>query len=458
VYPPLLQGPPTIRRLPQHVRAALAILLGFATIVTIGTVLLASPFASRSGQGTGLIVALFTSVSAASDTGLAVVDTGDHWNVFGQAVLAVLMFLGGIGIMAGATLAVLLGRRATLERRAQVTDSFGGNLGSARDIVRGTLIFAVAAQLGGAVAFMTVFLFDGSRVPQDGPIWNAVFQSISAFNNAGLDLVGGGRGFTAFVDRPLVLLVSATLIVLGGLGFVISLDVASKRRWRTLALETKLVVVGTVVLIATGWAALLGFESSNSATLGALPPFDRLVNGLFMAISPRSAGFASIPMSELRAETDLVLGALMFIGGASGSTAGGIKVGTLAVLVLVAVSVAGQREEPEAFGRRVPSTAVYRAIAVSFLFAVMNAVGIVIVAAMSSAPIGNVAFETVSAFGTVGLSLGGTAEYGDPARIALTACMFLGRLGPLAVIILLFGRRTAPVAAIHLPEEPIRIG
>jgi len=457
VNPPLLQGP-VLRRLPQHVRAVLAILIGFATIIAVGTVLLASPFASRSGQGTGVVTALFTAVSAASDTGLAVVDTGDHWNVFGQIVLAVLMFLGGIGIMAGATLAVLLGRRATLERRAQVSDTFGGNLGTARDIVRGTLIFAVAVQLAGAVAFLVIFLLDGTRVPQDGPIWNAVFQSVSAFNNAGLDLIGGGRGFTAFADRPLVLLVTATLIVIGGIGFVISLDLATKRRWRPLALETKLVVVGTIALIGIGWAALLGFEWTNSATFGSLPPLDRLVNGLFMAISPRSAGFASIPMSDLRAETDLVLGVLMFVGGASGSTAGGIKVGTLAVLVLVAVSVASQRDEPEAFGRRVPSTAVYRAIAVFFMFAVMNAIGIVIVAALSSAPIGNVAFETVSALGTVGLSLGGTADYGDPARIALTACMFLGRLGPLAVIILLFGRRTAPMAAIHRPEEPIRIG
>jgi trk system potassium uptake protein TrkH len=446
-----------MRRLPQHVRAALAIVIGFATLVTIGTILLASPFSSRDGQGTRLVDALFTAVSATSDTGLAVVDTGDHWNVFGQAVLAVLMFLGGIGIMAGATLAVLLGRRATLERRAQVSDTFGGNLGSARDIVRGTLIFAIGVQLVGALAFLAIFLLDGSRVPQDGPVWNAVFQSISAFNNAGLDLIGGGRGFTVFADRPLVLLVTAALIVIGGIGFVISLDVVSKRRWRPFALETKLVVIGTVALIAIGSGAVVAFEWTNPTTLGPLSTLDKLTNGLFMGITPRSAGFASIQTSGLRAETDLVLGVLMFIGGASGSTAGGIKIGTLAVLVLVAVSVAVQREEPEAFGRRVPSTTVYRAIAVFFLFVVMNAVGIIVVAALSSAPIGNVAFETVSALGTVGLSLGGTGDYGDPARIALTVCMFLGRLGPLAIIILLFGRQSA-AAPIHRPEEPIRIG
>jgi len=458
VNPPLIQGSPGLRRLPQHVRAALAILIGFATITTIGTILLASPFASRSGQATRLVDALFTAVSAASDTGLAVVDTGDHWNVVGQAVLAVLMFLGGIGIMAGATLAVLLGRRATLERRAQVTDTFGGNLGSARDIVRGTLIFAVGVQLAGALTFMVLFLIDGSRGSRDGPIWNAVFQSISAFNNAGLDLIGGTEGFKVFADQPLVLLVTAMLIVIGGIGFVICLDVVSKRRWRPFALETKLVVVGTVVLIAIGWGAVVAFEWTNPTTLGPLSPLDKLTNGLFMGISPRSAGFASIEMSGLRAETDLVLAVLMFIGGASGSTAGGMKVGTLAVLILVAVSVARQREEPEAFGRRVPSATVYRAIAVFFLFAVMNAVGIVVVAALSSAPIGTVAFETVSALGTVGLSLGGTGDQGDAARIALTACMFLGRLGPLAIIILLFGRQTGTVVPIHRPEEPIRIG
>jgi trk system potassium uptake protein TrkH len=457
VNPPLIQGSPNLRRLPPHVRAALAILVGFLTLSAIGTVLLASPFASRDGQGTRLVDALFTAVSATSDTGLAVVDTGDHWNVFGQGVLAVLMFLGGIGIMAGATLAVLLGRRATLERRAQVSDTFGGNLGTARDIVRGTLIFAVGVQIAGALVFLSIFLLDGSGVPQDGPIWNAVFQAISSFNNAGLDLNGGARGFTVFADRPLVLLVTVALIVIGGIGFVISLDVMSKRRWRPLALETKLVLIGTVVLIAIGWGAVIAFEWTNPATLGPLAPLDKLINGLFMGVTPRSAGFATIQMSGMRAETDLVLGVLMFIGGASGSTAGGIKVGTLAVLILVALSVAAQRDEPEAFGRRVPTTTVYRAIAVFFLFAVMNAVGIVIVAALSSAPIGNVAFETVSALGTVGLSLGGTGDYGDPARIALTICMFLGRLGPLAIIILLFGRQST-VAPIHRPEEPIRIG
>src|SRR5262249_42949429 len=155
-----------------------------------------------------------------------------------------------------------------------------------------------------------------------------------------------------------------------------------------------------------------------------LPPVDRATNALFMGISARSAGFSSITMTDLRPETNLVLGILMFIGGASGSTAGGIKVGTLAVLVLVALSVAARREEPEAFGRRVPSNAVYRAVTVLFIFLVMTAAGVLLVAGASSAPIGHSAFDAVSALGTVGLSLGSATEYGDAARLALTACMF----------------------------------
>jgi trk system potassium uptake protein TrkH len=457
VNPPLFQGPPTVRRLPPQVRAVIALIAGFAALIAIGTVLLASPMASEGDRSTTLVDALFTAVSATSDTGLIVVDTGDHWSLLGEVVLVVLMFVGGIGIMASATLAVLLGRRATLERRAQVSDVFGGPLGSAREIVRGTLAFAVIVQAAGAAAFLVLLLVNGTPGTHGGPVWAAVVQSVSAFNNAGLDNLGGGRGYTAFAGEPLVLLVTAALVVIGGLGFVISLDVSAKRRWRPLALETKLVVIGTVALILVGSAAVLGFEWTNVDTIGGLQPLDKLTNALFMGITPRSAGFNSVTMADLRPETNIVLGILMFIGGASGSTAGGIKVGTLAVLVLVALSVGARHEEPEAFGRRVPSTAVYRAIAVFFIFVVMNAAGVLLVAAVSSAPIGHAAFDAVSALGTVGLSLGASPEYGDAARLALTACMFFGRLGPLAVIILLFGRHPE-AAPIHRPEEPIRIG
>src|SRR5690349_17772227 len=173
--PPILQGR-VVRRLPQQVRAVLALILGFATLIAIGTVLLVTPFAASDGRATTPVEALFTSVSATSDTGLTVLDTGDHWSPFGELVLVVLMFAGGVGIMASATLAVLLGRRATLDRRAQVSDAFGGSLGSARDVVRGTVAFAAGVQAVGVIAFIALFLLDGSQLPTGGPIWNAIFQ------------------------------------------------------------------------------------------------------------------------------------------------------------------------------------------------------------------------------------------------------------------------------------------
>src|SRR5690349_10037202 len=159
--PPILQGR-VVRRLPQQVRAVLALILGFATLIAIGTLLLATPLAASDGRATTPVEALFTSVSATSDTGLTVVDTGEHWSLFGELVLTVLMFVGGIGIMASATLAVLLGRRATLDRRAQVSDAFGGSLGSARDIVRGTVLFAVSVQAVGAVLFLGLLAITGT--------------------------------------------------------------------------------------------------------------------------------------------------------------------------------------------------------------------------------------------------------------------------------------------------------
>jgi trk system potassium uptake protein TrkH len=360
--------------------------------------------------------------------------------------------------MATATIAVVFGRRTTLERRAEVSDAFGGQLGSSREIVRGTVAFAVAAQIIGTVAFAIVLALSGRELRAPGGIvWASLFQSISAFNNAGFDLVGGGLGYMTFADRPAVLLVTAVLIVLGGLGFAIMFDVSRKRRWARLALESKLVLVATAALIVAGAVGILAAEWTNQATFGALTPIDRVWNGLFMSVSPRSAGFSSVDMSALRAETDIVLMLLMFVGGASGSTAGGIKVGTLAILILVAVSVAARRDDPEAFGRRVATETVYRAIAVFFIFSIMNFAGLLLVASLSSVAPGATLFEVVSAVGTVGLSVGVTAEYGDAARVALALCMFVGRLGPLAVIILLFGR-SRDSAVVRRPEEPIRVG
>ena len=254
-----------------------------------------------------------------------------------------------------------------------------------------------------------------------------------------------------------MLAVVGALVVIGGVGYLISADVIGRRHWRRLALETKLVLLATGVFIVAGALAVALLEWNGPRTLGPLSPVDRIANSVFMSVSSRSAGFNTVDMGALRPETDLVFAFLMFIGAASGSTAGGIKVNTVAVLILVAIAAAQDRRDPEAFGRRVPREAVHRAITVVGVAGFVTVVGMLLVASLSTVPAGAAFFETVSAFGTVGLSTAGTTDFDTMARLALAGCMFLGRLGPLALVILLFGRATRD-AKIRLPEEPIRVG
>jgi trk system potassium uptake protein TrkH len=375
----------------------------------------------------------------------------------GELAIAVLFTVGGLGIMASTTLAVLLGRRASLASRATVIDTFGGSLGGARDVVRRAVQFALAVQVAGASAYLLVLAVTGPAQGIGETLWQSIFYAASAFNNAGFDLVGHERGFTVFASQPLVLLTTAVLIVIGGLGFVIAGDLIGHRRWRPLAVETKLVVIATAVLIVAG-AVVLGFvEWSNPRTLGPMGLVDKLVNALFASITPRSAGFASVDMRGMTPQSDTVTTLLMFIGSASGSTGGGIKVNTLAVLILVVLATAGRRSEPEAFGRRIAVDTIARAVSVLVVSAFAVLVGVFVVSATGGFRAGTSLFETVSAFGTVGLSLAGTPRHEDATSLVLAALMFLGRIGPIALVILLFGRDDRP-EPIRLPEQTVRVG
>ena len=450
---PVVVGP---RRRPTAVRAAIALLVGFSTLIAVGTLVLVTPIASERGVWTSPVDALFTSVSAASDTGLVVFDTADHWSFWGELAIAALITIGGLGIMASTTLAVLLGRRASLASRATVIDTFGGSLGGARDVVRRAVLFALAVQVVGVVAYLVVLGLTGHGGPAE-TAWQSIFYSTSAFNNAGFDLVGREQGFTAFASQPLMLLTTAVLIVIGGLGFVIAGDLGRHRRWRPLAVETKLVVVATAVLIVGGAVVLGAVEWSNPRTLGPLGLGDKLVNAVFASVTPRSAGFASLDMRAMQPESVSITTILMFIGSASGSTGGGIKVNTLAVLILVVLATAGRRSEPEAFGRRIAVDTIARAVTVLMVSAAAVLVGVFVVAATGGFRGGPALFETVSAFGTVGLSLAGTPRHQDATSLVLSALMFLGRVGPIALVILLFGRDDRP-DPIRLPEQTVRVG
>ena len=323
-------------------------------LILLGTVLLILPISSAAGQWTAPLTAFFTATSAVCVTGLVIVDTGTYWSPIGQAIILGLIQIGGFGFMTGSTLVLflLVGRRTGLRDRVLVqatTDT--PNLGSVTTVVKRVALFTVIVEVAGIAILVTAFLAHGD--PPLRALTNGVFHAISAFNNAGFDLMGDFRSLTDHAQDPFVLLPIAGLIILGALGFAIVGDVVAKRRWHRLALETKVVVLTSAALLFGGALAIGAVEWNNELTLGLLPPGDRAVNALFMSASARTAGFNSIPMDGLLEISLLLLIPIMFIGGASGSTAGGIKVNTFTLLLIAIISTARGNPSAVAFGRRI---------------------------------------------------------------------------------------------------------
>jgi trk system potassium uptake protein TrkH len=433
----------------------------FLVLIGAGTVLLMLPISTNDGTSTRFIDALFTATSAACVTGLAVFDTATHWSPLGQVVILLLIQTGGFGIMAGSTLLLLLflGRRTTLRDRILVQESLGGlQLGSVTGLLKRIAIFTLAAEAVGAVVLSIAFVSGPEAGPPGDPlgVWWGVFHAVSAFNNAGFDLTGGFRSLTPFIDDWVVLLTVAILLSLGGLGFAIVGDAIDRRRWSRMALETKIVLATTAALLIGG-ALLIGFtEWSNPETLGRLPTEQRLLNALFESATLRTAGFTALNPGVFREATLFIVMALMFIGGASGSTAGGIKVNTFSVLLIAIASTVRGQPSAMAFGRRIQHAVVYRALAVALLalaFVFVIGLGLTLT---TDASFVQTLFEAVSAFATVGATTGITTELTDPARLITSFAMFVGRLGPLTLVVALAARQRP--MTFRPAVESVRIG
>jgi trk system potassium uptake protein TrkH len=448
-------APPKAVRRPPSPSAVLV--RGFAGLVAIGTLVLMTPLASASGQWTPLIDAFYTATSAVCVTGLVVLDTGTYWSPLGQVTILVLIQLGGLGFMTASTLLlfVLTRRRTGLRDRVLVQESVGTpDLASATNVIKRVAVFTVLLEGVGIVVLALAFLGQGRDLQTAA--WWGVFHSVSAFNNAGFDVMGDFASFTGFATDPLVLGTLAVLIILGGLGFAIVGDVTYKRGWTRLALESKVVLITTVSLLAVGALVIGAVEWSNPATLGPLPPFDRVVNAFFQSTTARTAGFNSVSVSDLGSASLAMLMGLMFIGGASGSTAGGIKVNTFSLLLIAIVSTIRGDIHATAFGRHVPHEVVYRAASVALLAVALVFVITIGVDVTTDFSLVDITFETISAFGTVGLSTGITPDLPDPAEVLIAIAMFAGRLGPLTLVLGLAARaRPMPYRP---AAESIRIG
>jgi trk system potassium uptake protein TrkH len=451
--------PLALVRVPKFKSISVAILIwGFAAIIAIGAVLLMLPISSQTHTWTSFPNALFMATSATCVTGLSVVECGTYFSPFGQAVLVVLMQVGGFGFMTSATLLLLaFGRSVGLREKLLVGESLGvERLGGLVSLLMSIALFTLICEGFGAVMLYIRFSQDFSSPAT--ALWQSIFHSVSAFNNCGLDIVGGGN-LVRYRDDPLVVLTIAALIILGGLSFLVVWDVVKKRSFRKLTLDSKMVVAVTATLLILGTVVLLAMEYSNPDTLGPMKPAGKVLSAFFQAVTPRTAGFNVISIPLMTAYSLFFTIMLMFIGGASGSTAGGVKVNTFGVLLSTVWSSLRGKEHAEAFGRELRPQQIHRALAVAMLaLGLVGIVALVLSITENDKPFQfiDVLFETVSAFGTVGLSTGITPALTLAGKLIIIATMFAGRLGPLTLALsLVQGQRTTEY---RYPQDQVRIG
>ncbi len=429
------------------------IFLGFIGVVILGALILTLPVSASSGEFTPFDQALFTSTSAVCVTGLVVQDTATYWSGFGQAVILTLIQIGGLGVVTmAATFVMLTGKRLSFSQRSTMQNAIsapylGGIVRLTKFILKGTVII----ELAGAIIMMPVFISDfGAK-----GIWMSFFHSVSAFCNAGFDIMGKPdqkfASMTGYSSHSLINIVLMLLIIIGGIGFVTWKDVVTnKLRFKRYRLQSKVIIVVSAVLVFI--PALLFFLHD----FAQLPLGERVLGSLFQSVTTRTAGFNTLDLNSMTTIGQAVFIILMLIGGSPGSTAGGMKTTTVAVLILNAISCFDRKEDPECFGRRIEAGVVKMASTVFLMYITLCFVGASVICAVENLPFGACLFESASAIGTVGLTLGITPSLGLVSRMVLTVLMFLGRVGGLTVIYAALSGSSKKLS--KLPVETITVG
>jgi trk system potassium uptake protein TrkH len=441
----------------KRMNPAQILAIGFAGIILLGTILLNLPIATMTRQSAGVIDSVFTATSAVCVTGLVVVDTGTYWSIFGKTVILILIQVGGLGFMSMATLvSFIIGRKITLRNRLIMQEAFNQfTISGIVRLVKYVLMITLLIEGIGAVALSGFFIPIYGKTTG---IMYGIFHSVSAFCNAGFDLIGNGQSFMPFVSSGYFNLVIITLVIIGGLGFSVLLDIAKVKSFRKLSLHSKIVLSITGILLVSGFVLFLILEYTNPLTLGELSFGDKVTAALFQSVTPRTAGFNTIDTSALRDSSKFLTTLFMFIGGSPGSTAGGIKTTTIVILMLAIVSVVLGKDDAEAFGRRINRDTINRALTI-FLSAisVVFLVTFILTLTEKGKDFLDIFFETVSAFGTVGLSTGITSQLSAYGKIIISLTMFSGRVGPLTVIVAL-AYRNKRKALRRYPEGKISVG
>lgn len=442
--------------------------LGFAILIFIGSVLLSLPIASVDGVATPYIDALFTATTSTCVTGLVTVVTGEHWSLFGQVVILIMIQMGGLGVVSFTTLLLIIaGKRIKLKQRLLIQEAYGfdtltGLVRMVEKMLKGALIVEGI----GALFYALVY------IPRYGwlkGIWVSVFTSVSAFCNAGIDLMGADS-MMGYVEHPLMNLVTMTLIVVGGIGFIVWWDVADmikrifkekmsiRMSWRRMGLHSKLVIASTFILVFGGAAAFFILEQDNPLTMGGLSLGGKIWASLFQSVTLRTAGFVSMNQSGLRTASALLGCLLMFIGGSPGGTAGGVKTATVALLAFAVMSIISGKEDVELGRRRISMENVMKGLCVVLLQVVFLIISTFAMCCLEQdLSLMAIMYETFSALGTVGITMGITTGLSAATKVVLIATMYFGRLGPITVAMIMNGSGPARKMHRQLPEGKIYV-
>lgn len=429
------------------------IILGFAGVIVLGALLLMLPISTQNGAVTPFSKTLFTATSAVCVTGLVVFDTASYWSGFGQLIILIMIQIGGLGVISVASfLSMLAGRKISLMQRQTMQNALSApQMGGIVKLTRFIFLVSFAIEGIGALLLMPVFMTKyGIR-----GIWMAVFHSVSAFCNAGFDLMGNQTGqyssLTSFAGSGYVTLVICLLILIGGIGFLTWKDIAVKKtRFKEYSMQTKVILVTTAILIVI--PAVFFFFSDFAKE----PLKDRICMSVFQAVTPRTAGFNTADLNKMSDAGRSVMMLLMLIGGSPGSTAGGMKTTTIAVLFANAIAVFRKRQNANCYGRRIDDSTVKNASAILFMYVFFSMLSAIIISITDGIPMQMGMFETFSAIGTVGLTLGITPTLSAVSRFVLILLMFFGRVGGLTIIYAAFSQKDA--STLKYPMENITVG
>ena len=439
------------------------ILLSFLATILIGSGLLALPISSANGEAVPYLDALFTATTSTCVTGLVTLPTVSTWSAFGQIVILLLIQIGGLGIitiMSG--LMILLNRKMGIGDRLLIQDAFNLNtMSGLAQFVKNVLFGTIIIEGAGAVLYMLVF------VPEFGAkgIWISVFNSVSAFCNAGIDIIAE-NSLCNYATNPVVNVVTSALIILGGLGYIVWWDVLrvarsrspkNRKIFRHLTLHSKIAITVTATLVFVGAILIFIFEYNNPLTIGEMSLFDKIQVSFFQSVTTRTAGFASVPQENLTNASAAVSIILMIIGGSPVGTAGGMKTVTIAVLLCSAFATIRNKNSATLFGRRISEESVKKAVAVTVTFLTICSVSTVLLMATSNATALDSIYETVSATATVGLSRNLTATLNEFGKLIIIVTMYFGRVGPISLAVAL-GSKNKSQNVISEPTEDISIG